>query len=322
MPGCQLCHVRLNTPVQGLNSHVTPIPFAVEASTLPYGVPQAFPAPKKSITASQRFCMVRWCRISVGQKIHAERSSNGCAGCPPHWLSTLSAHQMAFQAIISALWLDKVVIYSGHQHFWVGADRQPRLVPRDDKAAVRRIHVATRGSVSSRDRRGSRNPRFPSNISTNQAVSAPVLKRKTTSRKDEGLLTELYRQEIDLVLAGLKGPSTSTLYKRGSRPSWPCFLPIPQQIELRQHLFVMVLKLPVEETKKTISDTTLDLNERGSSKDGPPIAQHDHGKTNEKNEGIHLRLDVVDIHAIDLKQRELTRLLALGNELFVVHRKS
>ena len=51
------------------------------------------------------------------------------------------------------------------------------------------------------------------------------------------LFTELFRQEVKVVLVG-----------RG-------FLPIPQQIELRQHLFVMVLKLPVEETKKTISST-------------------------------------------------------------------
>ena len=51
---------------------------------------------------------------------------------------------MATQAIISALWLDKVVIYSGHQHLRVGPDRQPRLVPPDEKAVVRRICVATR----------------------------------------------------------------------------------------------------------------------------------------------------------------------------------
>ena len=44
MPGCQRCHVRLNTPVQGLednierymNSHVTPIRFAVQGPTLPW----------------------------------------------------------------------------------------------------------------------------------------------------------------------------------------------------------------------------------------------------------------------------------------------
>ena len=36
---------------------------------------------------------------------------------------------MAIQAITSALWLDKV----GHQHLQVGADRQLRLMPRDEK---------------------------------------------------------------------------------------------------------------------------------------------------------------------------------------------
>ena len=54
---------------------------------------------------------------------------------------------MATQAIISAPWLDKVVIYSGHQHLRVGPDRQPRLVPPDKKAAVRRICVATRSKA-------------------------------------------------------------------------------------------------------------------------------------------------------------------------------
>ena len=49
---------------------------------------------------------------------------------------------MATQAIISAPWLDKVVINSGHQHLRVGPDRQPSLVPPDEKAAVRRICVA------------------------------------------------------------------------------------------------------------------------------------------------------------------------------------
>ena len=56
---------------------------------------------------------------------------------------------MATQAIISAPWLDKVVIYSGHQHLRVGPDRQPSLVPPDEKAAVRRICVATRSKTLS-----------------------------------------------------------------------------------------------------------------------------------------------------------------------------
>ena len=56
---------------------------------------------------------------------------------------------MAAQAIISAPWLDKVVINSGHQHLRVGPDRQPSLVPPDEKAAVRRICVATRSKTLS-----------------------------------------------------------------------------------------------------------------------------------------------------------------------------
>ena len=56
---------------------------------------------------------------------------------------------MATQAIISAPWLDKVVINSGHQHLRVGPDRQPSLVPPDEKAAVRRICVATRSKTLS-----------------------------------------------------------------------------------------------------------------------------------------------------------------------------
>ena len=65
------------------------------------GVPQAFPAPKKSITASQRF------------------------------------------RIISATWLDKVVIYSGHQHFRVDADckKATRVKMGEEFTAVVRSHI-------------------------------------------------------------------------------------------------------------------------------------------------------------------------------------
>ena len=79
---CQsVSNFRLNASVQGLevnikrymHSHVTHVPVRSTSPTITSSAP-------KGSTASQRFRMMRWCWISVGQK------------------STLSAHQMAVPA--------------------------------------------------------------------------------------------------------------------------------------------------------------------------------------------------------------------------------